>query len=185
MLAYFARMVSHTATRPAQMFRFPGSLSWNPTPRFLKPWQIGAIGLAIALFGFCPTVRFTEEGFSVNLGQAAMAQSISADEEQRYARSLLAIEPIRLAAYDEIKRILNNRDVPSIQCHRPNSLNRLDQSIRQIAINYCNQAIDIVEENGLTIGRFNAITTNLQNDPDLAARIRDLIILIQQGSPLR
>lgn len=113
---------------------------------------------------------------------AAFAQSISNEEVQNYARSLLTIEPIRQSAYNEIKRILGSDDVPPIACHRPNSLNNLSENIRGIAVNYCNRAIEIVEQNDLTIGRFNAITVDLQGDPDLADRIQQEMIRLQQGS---
>lgn len=121
---------------------------------------------------------------TVAIGNAAFAQeAISTADVQNYARSVLRIEPIRQSAYDEIKRI-TGADVPSIACHRPNSLDNLSRNIREIAVNYCNQSIQIVESNSLTIGRFNAITAALQSDPDLAARIQQALIRLQEAGNL-
>jgi uncharacterized protein (UPF0147 family) len=108
----------------------------------------------------------------------ASAQAVSDDEVQRYARSLLAIEPIRQSAHAEIRRIMRVDEVPPIACHRPTD--RLPRNIRQIAQNYCNQALEIVDRNNLTIARFNTITVNLQNDPNLAARVQAVIRQLQQ-----
>jgi Domain of unknown function (DUF4168) len=114
------------------------------------------------------------------VGSAAYAQDTVTNEEvQNYARSVLAIEPIRQAAYDQIKQI-TGADVPAIACHQPSSLNNLSSNIREIAVNYCNQSIQIVESNSLTISRFNTITTTLQANPDLASRIQAALIRLQQ-----
>jgi Domain of unknown function (DUF4168) len=116
------------------------------------------------------------------LSEAAIAQSISTDELQNYARSLLAIEPIRQSAYSEIKRILGSDQVPRIDCHRPDSLNTLSSNIRQIAIDYCADARRIAQQNDLSPDQFNAITRALQSNPDLVPRIEQEMIRLQQGS---
>ncbi|NJL22066.1 MAG: DUF4168 domain-containing protein [Leptolyngbyaceae cyanobacterium SM1_3_5] len=115
------------------------------------------------------------------LGTAAHAQSaVSNQEVQNYARSILEIEPLRQAAYDQIKRI-TGEDVPPIMCNRPESLNRLSREVRQIAVNYCNRSVQIASGHGLPADRFNAITAALQNDPDLAARIQEAMVQIQRN----
>ncbi len=139
------------------------------------------------LAGWVPTLHLSQDGSAaVTLDRAAYGQSvanISNEEIQSYARSVLAIEPIRQAAYDEIKRILGSGQVPPIACHRPNSLNNLSQNIRQIAVNYCNRATQIVERNNLTINRFNTITVTMQSNPSLAPVIQREIMRLQQGNP--
>lgn len=134
-----------------------------------------AIAVVALLSGVAPTLSPQSPGF---FSSAASAQVVSDDELQRYARSLLAIEPIRQSAQAEIRRILRVEDVPSIACHRP--LNRLPRNIRQIARNYCDQSLAIVDRNNLTIARFNTITVNLQNDPNLASRVQAAIRQLQQ-----
>lgn len=118
----------------------------------------------------------------VKFERAAYAQAVSDQEIQSYARSVLAIEPVRVAAYNQIKQMSGSSDVPVVACHRPSSLSNLPDSIRDIAVEYCNQAISIVESNNLTITRFNQITVAHQSDPSLSDRIQQAINQIQAGN---
>ena len=133
-------------------------------------------GVSDSSFGF----SFDSLSFdSLSFDSAAYAQSaVTEGEIQSYARSVLQIEPIRQAAYDNIKRA-SGAEVPPILCHRPSSLNSLDPSIRSIAIDYCNQAIAIVESNRLSIIRFNEITMAHKSDSGLAGRIQQAMAVIQ------
>jgi Domain of unknown function (DUF4168) len=121
-----------------------------------------------------PSVQAVGQPLMVSFGSAAYAQSISDQEVANYARSVLAIEPLRQSAYDQIKGISGS--VPRIECHRPSSLNDLPDNVRQIAVNYCNQAISIVESNSLTISRFNAIRVAQDSDSSLLNRIQQSIM---------
>jgi hypothetical protein len=151
-------------------------------PHF-KPLLVGILSIMGLLSGVVPTLHSPLSGSSLlSFSHAALAQSISDEDVENYARSLLAIEPIRQSAFAEIQRILGNSEVPAIACHRPNSLNNLNADIRQVAISYCNRAIQIVERNNLTISRFNAITTRLQNDPNLMPRIQEELIRLQRSN---
>lgn len=111
--------------------------------------------------------------------QTAVAQSINEDEVKNYARTVLAIEPIRQAAYNEIKKITSSGEVPAIACHKSESLGQLPGNLRTIAVNYCNQSKRIVESNGLTVPRFNAITMGVQANPDLEKRIQSELLRLQ------
>jgi len=146
-------------------------------PHSLLVGVISALGI---LTGFVPSLSAPA---SMMFSNAAYAQAaVTPEEVQNYARSVLAIEPIRLQAYNEIKRLTGSGDVPAIACYQPNSLNNLNRDIRSIAVEYCHQSIQIVERNQLTIGRFNTITTTLQSDPDLASRIQDAMVQLQRAS---
>lgn len=119
----------------------------------------------------------------LTLSSVAYAQTVSDQEVQSYARSVLAIEPIRLSAYNKIKQMTGSDEVPVVACHRPSSLSNLPENIRDIAIDYCNQAIAIVEGNNLTITRFNQITVAHQSDRGLSDRIQQAINQIQSSAP--
>jgi hypothetical protein len=138
-----------------------------------------AAGAAASLcLGLVPSFDSTmnQAGLSLNVSfeQSAYAQSISDQDVANYARSVLAIEPLRQSAYEDIKRISGS--VPRIECHRPSSLNDLPDNVRQIASNYCNQAISIVESNSLTITRFNSIRVAQDADSSLLNRIQQAIL---------
>jgi Domain of unknown function (DUF4168) len=133
--------------------------------------MVGVGAAASLCLGLVPSFQSSS---GVSFSSAAYAQSISDSDVQSYARSVLAIEPLRQSAYEEIKGISGS--VPSIECHRPSSLNDLPGNVRQIAANYCNQAISIVEGNGLTISRFNEIRVAQDADSSLLNRIQQAIM---------
>ncbi|WP_250121984.1 DUF4168 domain-containing protein [Chroococcidiopsis sp. CCMEE 29] len=136
---------------------------------------VGAIATASWLSGLAPDLSGHSRVLDFN--SAAYAQQVSEPEVTNYARAVLGIEPVRQEAYDEIKKILGSDNVPSINCYE--SLDALPNNARKIADNYCKRSKAIVERNGLSRDRFNEITTNLQNDPNLKTRVQDALIRIQ------
>ena len=136
---------------------------------------VGAFATVGVISGVAPDISARS---GVIFSSAAYAQAISNTEVTNYARSVLVMEPVRQTAFTEIKKMISG-DIPPIVCHKPGSLNALPGNARKIAVNYCRRSQEIVESNGLTINRFNAITVNLQNNPDLKRRIHNELIRIQ------
>lgn len=116
-------------------------------------------------------------------GAEAQAQNtnINSSEVVNYARAVLAMEPARQRAFNEIKKIIGSSDVPKILCNDSNSFNSLPGNARKVAVEYCNQSQKIVEGNGLTINRFNSITLELQSDNSLKERIYNTLIRLQKN----
>lgn len=160
--------MSHASSHPAR-----GHYNW------FSPLLSGLVAAVGVLGGLVPTL--SPNAPMLDFSRAAYAQSISQNEMRNYARSVLAIEPIRQSAFQEIRRILRTDNVPSIVCHQQSSLQNLPSNVRQIATSYCSRAIEIVERNDLTINRFNTITLNLQSNPSLEERIRQEMIRIQNA----
>lgn len=129
---------------------------------------------------------------SVTLGAAAWAQdsSVSSEEVTGYAASILEMDAPRNEAFSQIKTLLTGTsyDISSIDmsCTGTANLNQLPRSLRSevrtIVVNYCNQASTIVQSNGLTVRRFNAITAAHPQDPALAEQIRAAMVQLQQQS---
>lgn len=141
---------------------------------------IGAFSLVGLLSGLTPT--FSNRSLAPVFSSSAYAQAISDEEVQNYARSVLLIEPLRQAAYNQIKQLLNTSTVPPIACHRPRSLNGLRRDVREIAVGYCNQSRQIAQANGLPPDRFNSITANQQTDSELQNRIQAELIRQQAAA---
>lgn len=140
---------------------------------------VGALSAAGLLSGLVP-------GLSGRLpvlviGDAARAQTISDAEVVNYARAVLAIEPKRQAAYQEIQNKSGSASVPPIVCSDSTSINKLPGNVRNIAVKFCNDSKAIVETNGLNIARFNEITSLQQNDSALQKRIQDELKRQQQN----
>ena len=112
----------------------------------------------------------------------AYAQDVGDPDVTNYAQAVLEMEPVRQTAFDEIKKLIGSGDIPPIVCHKPESLDALPGNARQIALNYCSQSQKIVESNRLSITRFNAITVDMQNDPNLKTRIQNELLRIQNAS---
>ncbi|MBO3463305.1 DUF4168 domain-containing protein [Aetokthonos hydrillicola Thurmond2011] len=98
-----------------------------------------------------------------------------------YSKALLRMEPERQQAFEEIKKIIGNGDVPKIVCNDSNSLSGLPGKAKDVAISYCNRSQKIVEENGLTIDRFNKITVEVQNNSDLKKQIYNNLLRLQKS----
>lgn len=127
-------------------------------------------GIVPGLSGQSPTLVF---------GSAAQAQEISNEEIANYARAVLSIEPRRLEAVKEIKGMVGS--VPPVVCNETRNINRLRGDVRGVAVNYCGFAKKIIESNGLTVARFNAITLSQQADPALKQRIQAELLRLQQS----
>jgi hypothetical protein len=121
------------------------------------------------------------------LAVPAIAQTSATPEEiNQYAQAVLAIDRYRNEAYTEVKNLLLsvNMDMSQINatCDQqdfsqvPRSVRR---QVREILVDYCNQAKDIVENSGLTSRRFNDITQALSMDQVLYERIQQELIRLQ------
>jgi hypothetical protein len=112
----------------------------------------------------------------------ANAQNLSVNKNEitSYAQALLAMEPARQQAFGEIKRIVGSGNIPKIVCHEPNSMNSLPNRARDIAVNYCKQSQEIVENNGLSIDRFNRITMEIPNNRNLKQQIYETLVQLQK-----
>lgn len=106
--------------------------------------------------------------------------SINNGELQNYAKAVLAMESGRQQAFDEIKKIIGSGDIPKIICNDPNSFNGLPGKAKDIAANYCSRSQKIVEDNGISIERFNEITKQLQNNDSLKKQMYNTLIKLQK-----
>ncbi|MES1022299.1 DUF4168 domain-containing protein [Gloeocapsa sp. BRSZ] len=118
----------------------------------------------------------------VEFSSVAYAQAVSNAEVTNYARSVLVMEPVRQTAFNEIKRIISSDNIPPIVCNQPRSFSSLPTDARNIAVEFCKRSRQIVESNGLTINRFNAITVNLQSDAQLERRVKNELLRLQNAS---
>lgn len=153
-------------------------VSANPQRVLLRAFLIGALSTVGVLFSLVPNFHPLT---GLSAGGVAHAQSVTDAEVENYARSVLAIERLRQEAFSQMRNVLGNREVPSIVCSQPNSLDNQRREIREIAVSYCTDSAQVVQQNSLSISRFNAITNAQQNDPQLAERIRQVLIRLQRN----
>jgi hypothetical protein len=133
------------------------------------------------------TWRWSPIGLSWQV-PAAYAQTFTNEEIKVYAESVLEMDDSRVQAYSEVSDVLTSAgyDVTEydLTCSNAQSLSDVPRAVRRrvrtILVNYCNEARQIVEENGLTVQRFNALTQAHQEDPELTQRIQSEIVTLQQ-----
>lgn len=111
----------------------------------------------------------------------ASAEGISGPELKKYAKALIEIEPLRIAALETIsKRVDGN--LPNLMCHQPDSMNSLPNDARKVFVGYCNQSKSIAQEYGLGMNRFNEITNLVLTNPQLQSRLQRQVACVQGGS---
>lgn len=137
---------------------------------------LGKVVSAIAVIG---GISLVLGGCSGNSSSTSTSE-FSDEEIKNYARTILAIEPIRQSAYKEIQQISKSDKVPFIACGQRDSIASLSQDVQEIAMNYCNQSQKIGESNGLTMSRFNTVTMKAQSDLDLQKQIQNELVQMQQ-----
>lgn len=94
-----------------------------------------------------------------------------------YARAVLEIEPLRTQAYDKISAgNAESSQPPAVVCNDRNTVVALRGEVKKIAVDYCNEAKEIVVKHGLTPAKFNEITEQLKNDPQLKEAIKNEFI---------
>ncbi|MUG95227.1 DUF4168 domain-containing protein [Scytonema sp. UIC 10036] len=107
--------------------------------------------------------------------------TVSSNEIISYAKTMLTMEPLRQQAFDEIKKMIGSKEVPQIVCNDKNSFNSLPNKAKDIAVNYCQRYQKVVEDNGMTIERFNRITLEVQNSEDLKRQIYNTLLRLQKN----
>jgi hypothetical protein len=122
-----------------------------------QPLILATIATASLIFA---TFGFNSQGIAQTL-------NINNTEVTNYAKAVLGMEPVRQQAFEEIKKLIGSKDVPQVICNDPTSINALPGKAKDIAGNYCNHSQKIVEDNGLTVERFNKITLEIQNNNNL------------------
>jgi hypothetical protein len=121
--------------------------------------------------------------FSINTTAFAQTPNINSTEVTNYAKAVLAMEPVRQQAFEEIKKLIGSKDIPKIICNDPNTVNALPGKAKDVAIKYCNKSQKIVEENKLTTERFNQITVEIQNSNTLKKQVYNTLLRLQKTSP--
>ncbi|MBD2340949.1 DUF4168 domain-containing protein [Calothrix sp. FACHB-156] len=116
---------------------------------------------------------------------AQTPQPVNTDEVNNYAQAVLAMEPARQQAFDEIKKIIGGSEIPKIICNDAKTISGLPKKAQDVAVNYCTRSQKIVEDNGLTIIRFNQITLNIQSDENLKRQIYNRLLTIQNSAKPR
>jgi hypothetical protein len=155
---------------------------YNSAPNFKRNCFRSVIVATLASVGLLSGIVPGLSGNSPQLvsSNSAYAQDVSKSDLTNYAKAVLAMEPLRLSAYNEIKKIVGS--VPSIVCNQEQISKGLPKNAQGIAINYCNQSKKIIISNDLTTELYNKITVQLQSDSNLQKKVQNELIRLQRKS---
>ncbi|MEA5604404.1 DUF4168 domain-containing protein [Nostoc sp. UHCC 0252] len=134
-------------------------------------------------FGAIVTTSVISNSFLLSSKAYGQASAPIANNSQinSYAQAVLAMEPARQNAFEEIKKLIGNGEIPKIVCNDSNSINGLPRKAQDIAVNYCNRSQKIVQDNGLSIDQFNRITIELQNNDILKQQVYNTLLRLQKS----
>jgi hypothetical protein len=127
---------------------------------------VGALAAIGLLSGLTPGL--SKDSHTLVFSSSAYAQDVSDEELRRYVRASMKIERLRLSVYDEIKKI-NRGTVPEISSC---SSQGLPDNIAPIWQRFCAQSEQVIQGEGFTNNRYNAITRKRQEDPNFEVRVR-------------
>ncbi|MGD1922386.1 MAG: DUF4168 domain-containing protein [Pleurocapsa sp.] len=88
------------------------------------------------------------------------------------------MELLRREVYKEIKTLINEPP-PNIVCDRQETLQSLNPNIREIANNYCSQSQRIVQQNNLSINRFNELKSYYDRRDDFYRQVQNTLLKLQ------
>ena len=136
-------------------------------------------------FGAIATVSVISNAFSLSLKADGQTPTpiVNNTEINSYAQAVLAMEPARQNAFEEIKKLIGNGEIPKIVCNDPNSVKDLPTKAQDIAKNFCTLSEKIVKDNGLSNDQFNKITMELQNNNILLKQQVSNTLLCLQKAP--
>ena len=135
--------------------------------------MLAGVGLA---FGLIPQVSLNSP--SVSFAINAYAQEFTPEETANYAKAGYEIELLRRDVYQEIKTLINEPP-PNIVCDRQETLQDLNSNVREIANRYCSKSLQIVQQNNLSINRFNELKGYYDRRDEFYQQVQNALLKLQ------
>jgi hypothetical protein len=154
-----------------------GSSSFDLTRIFTRTLIAFFLATMSVLCGVIP--EFSWQSCKIVVSSFARTQEFSDDQITKYAKAVLEIESRRQQAYQQIQEIIGQAP-PDIICNQIDTFRNLPREAQVVAVDYCINSKKIVEDSGLTVAEFNAITSKLRSDRELERQIQNEIIRIQK-----
>ncbi|HHP7232212.1 MAG TPA: DUF4168 domain-containing protein [Xenococcaceae cyanobacterium] len=141
--------------------------------RVLNLSVLATLGIMV---GIVP--QFSRKNYHLAFEYSALANEYTQEEIINYARAGLQIEMLRRRTYQDIKQETNQRP-PNIVCNRPETIEGLPQNIRNIANSYCQETINIIRDNNLSVQRFNELKMNYDSGGQFHQQVQQMLIDFQ------
>jgi hypothetical protein len=154
-----------------------GSSSFDLTRIFTRTLIAFFLAAMSVLCGVIP--EFSWQSCKIVVSSFARSQEFNNEQITKYAKANLEIELRRQEAYQQIQEIIGQAP-PEIICNQTDTFRNLPREAQVIAVDHCVNSKKIVEQSGLTVAEFNAITLKVQSDRELERQIQNEMIRIQK-----
>jgi len=117
-------------------------------------------------------------GLTISFSRDAYGQQFTPEETENYARAGYEVELLRRDVYQEIKNLINESP-PEIVCDQQSTIDSLQPQVKEIANRYCNQSQQIVQQNNLSINRFNELKTYYDRQDLFYKQVQGILLKLQ------
>jgi hypothetical protein len=133
------------------------------------------------ILGFAPQIslKSSEDPLMViSFSSNAYGQQITAAETESYARAGYQVELLRRQVYQEIKNSIGEPP-PNIVCDHQSTWDNLKPEVKNIANRYCTQSRQIVQQNNLSINRFNELKSQYDRQDGFYQQVQKILLRLQ------
>ena len=143
----------------------------------------GVLASLSVLLSLAPEVTWRSPTQRQNLlalsqSTVAVAQEYTPEETNSYAKAGFEVEMLRRQVYQEIKTIVNEPP-GDIVCDRQETLEDLDPKVREVTENFCSQTIEIVQQNNLSVDRYNELKTQYERRDRFYEQVQKILLKLQ------
>jgi len=148
--------------------------------RIVSSSVLASLGI---LLGLAPELSFQSSNnhqrlARVSFSSFAAAQEISPEETNNYAKAGFEVEMLRRDIYQQIKAIVN-QPPGDIVCDRQETLAELQPEVRELTEQFCNQTLEIVRRNNLSVDRYNELTSYYDRQDSFYQQVQKILLKLQ------
>lgn len=115
---------------------------------------------------------------SISWESQALAQDFTPEEIANYARAGSQVEQLRREAYKEIKTLMNEPP-GNIVCNQSETRENLKPEVQVVTDSFCNQILQIPQQNNLSNNRYNELTSYYEQQNDFYQQVQNVLLKLQ------
>ena len=148
--------------------------------RFIGSGILASLGILLGLAPQATWKTSTSPQYYPKLTRSAIAtaQEYTPEETANYAKAGFEVEMLRRQVYQEIKAIVN-QPPGDIVCDRQETLSDLDPEVRELTESFCTRTIEIVQQNNLSVDRYNELKTQYDLRGEFYDRVQEILLRLQ------
>lgn len=116
--------------------------------------------------------------YRLTISNKAYAQQFTPEETENYAKAGYQVELLRRKVYQQIKTLINE-PLPNIVCDDRSTLDSLQPEVSEIANSYCDRSRQIVQQNNLTVDRFNELKSYYDRQGGFYQQVQSILLKLQ------